>query len=239
MIDPEVSFLLGKDTNTFRDTLQGLLEGSESLRIARVGDAELRGKLGELQSAFKEYQRAVSEHPRQPAAAGERQARDVRPVQRQRSAAAGRRAAERRLRGRARGPAHQPDRRWSSSRCSRLGVLLLIGKVLPRRLRGAAPTRASRSTPTTRRRFSACSTRSATLGDGDLTVHAKVTEHITGAIADSINYAIDEMRRLVTGITEASTQVTSATAGSAVGVDRGCSKRRRSRRSRSRARAAR
>jgi twitching motility protein PilJ len=50
-----------------------------------------------------------------------------------------------------------------------------------------------------------------TLGDGDLTVHAKVTEHITGAIADSINYAIDEMRRLVKGITEASTQVTSAT----------------------------
>src|SRR5467141_1187942 len=61
IIDPEVSFLLGKDSNTYRDTLQGLLQGSEALRIARVSDAEMRGKLGELESAFKDYQRAVSE----------------------------------------------------------------------------------------------------------------------------------------------------------------------------------
>ena len=45
VIDPEVSFLLGKDTNGFRDILQGLLQGSEALRIQRVSDAELRGKL--------------------------------------------------------------------------------------------------------------------------------------------------------------------------------------------------
>src|SRR5678815_3950331 len=50
-----------------------------------------------------------------------------------------------------------------------------------------------------------------TLGDGDLTVRAKVTEQITNTIADSINYTVGEMRRLVTGITEASVQVTSAT----------------------------
>src|SRR5437762_695500 len=35
IIDPEVSFLLGKDSNTYRDTLQGLLQGSEALRIGR------------------------------------------------------------------------------------------------------------------------------------------------------------------------------------------------------------
>ena len=40
------------------------------------------------------------------------------------------------------------------------------------------------------------------LADGDLTVRAKVTEDITGAIADSINYTIDELRRLVTGIND-------------------------------------
>ena len=50
-----------------------------------------------------------------------------------------------------------------------------------------------------------------TLASGDLTVHAKVTEHMTGAIADSINYTIDELRRLVAGINTASLQVTSAT----------------------------
>jgi twitching motility protein PilJ len=51
----------------------------------------------------------------------------------------------------------------------------------------------------------------SSLADGDLTVRPKVTEEITGAIADSINYAVAEMRRLVTGITAASVQVTAAT----------------------------
>jgi len=49
------------------------------------------------------------------------------------------------------------------------------------------------------------------VADGDLTVQAKVTEDITGAIADSINYTIEELRRLVSGITKAADQVTSAT----------------------------
>jgi twitching motility protein PilJ len=50
-----------------------------------------------------------------------------------------------------------------------------------------------------------------TLANGDLTVRAKVTEDMTGAIADSINYTIDELRRLVMGINAAAQQVTSAT----------------------------
>ena len=49
------------------------------------------------------------------------------------------------------------------------------------------------------------------LADGDLTVHAAVQENITGAIADSINYTIDSLRDLVTGINRASEQVNTAT----------------------------
>jgi len=49
------------------------------------------------------------------------------------------------------------------------------------------------------------------LATGDLTVRAQVTEHMTGAIADSINYTVEELRRLVKGITDASQQVTTAT----------------------------
>jgi len=40
----------------------------------------------------------------------------------------------------------------------------------------------------------------SSLADGDLTVQATVTEDITGAIADSINYAVDALRGLVTTI---------------------------------------
>jgi twitching motility protein PilJ len=45
------------------------------------------------------------------------------------------------------------------------------------------------------------------LADGDLTVEATVTEDITGAIADSINYAVDALRGLVKTINDTSGKV--------------------------------
>ncbi len=50
----------------------------------------------------------------------------------------------------------------------------------------------------------------ADLAEGDLTVHASVTENFTGAIADSINFAIDQMRGLVSNINNLSVQVATA-----------------------------
>ena len=48
------------------------------------------------------------------------------------------------------------------------------------------------------------------LAEGDLTVHTTVTEDITGAIADSVNYSIDALRNLVNTINNTSKQVASA-----------------------------
>ncbi|OUR74079.1 chemotaxis protein [Methylophaga sp. 41_12_T18] len=48
------------------------------------------------------------------------------------------------------------------------------------------------------------------LADGDLTVSATVTEDITGAIADSVNYTIDALRNLVEQINSTTLQVASA-----------------------------
>ena len=45
------------------------------------------------------------------------------------------------------------------------------------------------------------------LADGDLTVEAEVTDQITGAIADSVNFAVIEMRELVLQINRASIEV--------------------------------
>ncbi len=50
----------------------------------------------------------------------------------------------------------------------------------------------------------------AGLGEGDLTNHATVTEDFTGAIADSINYAIDQLRILVAQIQDTSENVSAA-----------------------------
>src|SRR6185436_12278156 len=208
-IDPEVSFLLGKDTNTFRDTLKGLIEGSESQRIGRVGDPELRGKLGEMEGAFKEYQRAVSE------ILGNQQ----RLVNAKRATFDLFNDSETLLKA-----SEQLNDAYEAELTGRrtnliiltvvsllaLGVLLAIGKFYlddSRRRADESGALNAENQAAIQRLLDEITT----LGDGDLTVHAKVTEHITGAIADSINYAIDEMRRLVKGITEASTQVTAAT----------------------------
>jgi twitching motility protein PilJ len=48
------------------------------------------------------------------------------------------------------------------------------------------------------------------LADGDLTVTATVTEDITGAIADSINYAIEALRELVTTVNDSAILVDGA-----------------------------
>jgi twitching motility protein PilJ len=48
------------------------------------------------------------------------------------------------------------------------------------------------------------------LAEGDLTVKATVTEDITGAIADSINFAVEALRSLVTTINETAVQVAAA-----------------------------
>jgi twitching motility protein PilJ len=50
----------------------------------------------------------------------------------------------------------------------------------------------------------------ADLADGDLTTEATVTEDFTGAIADSINFAIDQMRGLVKAIRDTAVQVAAA-----------------------------
>jgi twitching motility protein PilJ len=209
VVDPEVAFLLGKDTNTFRDTLQGLLSGNEGQRITRVGDAEMRGKLSELESGFKEYQRAVSDilGNMQRLVNAKRATRDIfndsEALLRTSEALNERYEAE--LGGR-------QTNFIALAVVSLLAfvVLLLVGKVYvdDSRIRAEESEKVNRNNQEAILRLL---DEIGNLANGDLTVRARVTEDITGAIADSINYTIDELRRLVSGITEASTQVTAAT----------------------------
>jgi twitching motility protein PilJ len=209
VLDPQVSFLLGKDTNTFRDTLQGLLQGSDALRIPRVADAELRGKLGELEAAFKEYQRAVSD------ILGNQQ----RLVNAKRASFELFKDSEALL-----GAAESLNQAYGAELGARglnavilavvsllaLGCLFLVGIVYLADSRRRAED-SEQVNKTNQEAISRLLDEITNLANGDLTVRAQVTEAVTGAIADSINYTIDELRRLVTGITDASRQVTAAT----------------------------
>jgi twitching motility protein PilJ len=209
VIDPEVAFLLGKDTNTFRDLLQGLLQGNEALRIQRIDDAQMRAKLAELQGGFKEYQTGVSQilGSMQRLVNAKRASRDIF-------------NDSEKLLGAAEQLATGYDGLLDARKMNfvamgvvsllAFAVLLLIGKtyVDDSRRRAEDSERQNRDNQDAILRLL---DEIGNLASGDLTVRAKVTEHMTGAIADSINYTIDELRRLVAGITSAAAQVTSAT----------------------------
>ena len=51
-----------------------------------------------------------------------------------------------------------------------------------------------------------------TVAEGDLTQEATVTEDITGAIADSVNYTVEELRSLVGNVQNTATRVAQTTA---------------------------
>ena len=209
VIDPEVAFLLGKDTNTFRDLVRGLLEGSAALRIARASDPELRAKLAELQAGFKDYQAGVSQilGNMQRLVNAKRATRDIF-------------NDSEKLLGSVEQLAAGYDGLLDARKLSfaAMGVvsllafvvLLLIGKTYidDSRRRAEESERQNRENQDAILRLL---DEIGNLASGDLTVRAKVTEHMTGAIADSINYTIDELRRLVAGITNAAQHVNTAT----------------------------
>jgi twitching motility protein PilJ len=210
VVNPEVAFLLGKDTNTFRETLQGLLQGSAPLRVGRVEDANMRAKLTELQASFGEYQKAVN-------AILSNQARLVGA---KRASFDMFRDSEALLQSAEKLNAAYEDnlgkRRVNAIALVVLGalsllLLFLIGRIyIADSVRRAAES--ERQNKANQEAILRLLDEIGNLADGDLTSRAHVTEEITGAIADSINYTIDELRRLVEGVNAAAQQVTTATA---------------------------
>ena len=214
-IDPEVAFLLGKDTNTFRDVLGALSKGSEAMRINPAGDAETREKLGELDAAFKEYQEAVAgilgnmQKLVQAKQAGSRIFRDSTSLLKVTTDLSNAYAAE--IAGRA-------TNTWVISIFALMAIvtLALMAKVFN-------DDSAMRREQAERQRHEAEASKNASqeailrlmnemgdLADGDLTVRATVTEDITGAIADSVNYTIEELGVLVRRINDAAGRVAAA-----------------------------
>ena len=215
-INPEVAFLLGKDTNAFRDLLQGLGKGSEALHLSGSNDGPARDKLNELDVAFKEYQAAIGNilGNMQPLVlskqAGSRIFRE----------------SEELLKA-----TDNLANAYQSGLAERALYIVLIIVITLVALGTLALLAKTYLDDTTRRALEAERQRQASeltnrenqeailrlmnelgdLADGDLTVTATVSENITGAIADSINYTIEELRVLVGRINDAANRVTAAT----------------------------
>ena len=207
-IDPEVAFLLGKDAGTFRDILNGLLKGSEALRLPGVKNEEARGTLIELQKRFVSYDQGVG-------AILQNMNRLVLAKQ----AARGINNESEALLTDTTKLAEQYETGtrtrfalWGAVFFFLLALLFLVllGKVFL----DDARVRAVESEGENKRNQEAILrllNEMGNLADGDLTVQASVTEDVTGAIADSINFTIEELRTLVKGINSATDQVAKAT----------------------------
>jgi twitching motility protein PilJ len=207
-IDPEVAFLLGRDSGTFKDIVNGLLKGSDTLRLPAVRSDEARLTLTDLQKRFTQYETGTSAIlTNMPKLVVAKQAArgintEAEPLLNETTKLA--EAYE-----------NSPIRKWTlwfaiGFAVLALLMLVLLGKVFL----DDARVRAMDSEGENKRNQEAILrllNEMGNLADGDLTVQASVTEDVTGAIADSINFTIEELRTLVRGINSATDQVTKAT----------------------------
>ena len=94
---------------------------------------------------------------------------------------------------------------WPSQTLAGVGLALMIAMVwiLTHSVLSAERRRAkiaARDNAKTQQAIMMLLDEMSSLADGDLTVQATVTEEMTGAIADAINFAIEQLRELVKGI---------------------------------------
>jgi len=208
-IDPEIAFLLGKDTGTFRDILNGLLKGSESLKLPQVRAEDARATLTDLQKRFTVYESGVNSilQNMQRLVVAKQAARGINQESEPLLADTTKLASEYDNQTAARNFTF-----WAAMTFAAFALLwlVLLGKVFL----DDARVRAYESEQENKRNQEAILrllNEMGNLADGDLTVQASVTEDVTGAIADSINFTIEELRTLVKGINSATDQVAKAT----------------------------
>ncbi len=208
IIDPEVPFLIGKDTNDLRELIRSLENGNESLGLAAVRDPEAKAKLADLKKQFATFELNVSPI-----------LRELQKLVTARQAGAQLVSASEQLQtavGRMQ-EALQEQRPLGTLIAAIVLALLLILTLLLMAFAFLADTRRQAAVAETENRRNQEAilrllNEMGDLADGDLTIRAQVTEDITGAIADSMNYTIDELRTLVAGVNNAAIQVTQKTA---------------------------
>ena len=228
-IRPETAFQLGRDAVAFRTTIDGFLNGNETMQLNAVRDPEMRALLGEIKNKFDIYHKLISSVltnlPKFTAAKGaelsifyenEEVKKLLTTVQtnfRQQQDSLG---------------------LWFLLMAAAAVFTALVGVAIGKIMLQDSRTRA-RAAEGRRQEADAMRQLAQTkeeeakatndqnqaailrlmnelqeVADGDLTVHATVSEDITGAIADSVNYTVEELRGLVERVTTTAEQVTSA-----------------------------
>ena len=195
VIDPEVPFLMGKDTNDFRELIKALESGSDALGISALRDGDAKTKVGKLREQFTSFEQNI----------GPILGNVQKLVSARQSGRALQQGSEQLLSNveQLQGAFAVEKKNVPLILAIVFGVIALVVLALIAAVfLSDARKRAAESEAENKRNQEAILrllNEMGDLADGDLTIRAKVTEDITGAIADSMNYTIDELRTLVTG----------------------------------------
>ncbi|HUN92172.1 MAG TPA: methyl-accepting chemotaxis protein [Burkholderiaceae bacterium] len=218
----ESAVLLGRDVAAFHDLAQAMLSGSDALGVPATGDPDARAELQELLNVYGGLQASVGGvlgnlQSVLQAREGERTVlSESEPLRMEFSKLLAQYQAEQRGR---------VVDFWLMAIFGLAALLCMIGiaKVLladsAKRAREADSGRAEamrleeeakRSNELNQAAILRLMNELQEVADGNLTVQATVTEDITGAIADSVNYTVEELRGLVGRINTTAEQVNAA-----------------------------
>ena len=222
-VSPEAVFLLGKDLNTFKEISQGLLAGNTELRLSAAKDAGTREQLEALIKMYEEtrvqasailgnLQGLVSARESQDAiiADSEPLRRNLEEVQTELSGQTG-----------IGGMALAILVLAAAFALTCAGGLSYVQLQDSRRRQVVAEDQrieaerqeheAKRVNDANQAAILRLMNELQTVAEGDLTQEATVTEDITGAIADSVNYTVEELRSLVSNVQNTAARVAQTT----------------------------
>ncbi|MFZ2296014.1 MAG: methyl-accepting chemotaxis protein [Polaromonas sp.] len=223
-VSPEAVFLLGKDLNSFKEIAQGLLDGSPELRLSGSKDPQTRERLEALMALYEQTRiqaGAILGNLQGLVSAREAQASiiaDSEPLRRGLEDLQGKLSSQTGLSAAA-----------LATLIAAAAVALLCAAGLARlqvmdsqqRQAVAEGQRqdaksqeqdAKRVNDANQAAILRLMNELQTVAEGDLTQEATVTEDITGAIADSVNYTVEELRQLVGNVQSTVTRVAQTTA---------------------------
>ena len=223
-VSPEAVFLLGKDLNSFKEIAQGLLQGSSELRLSGSKDVQTRERLESLVALYEKTRLqagAILGNLQGLVSAREAQSSiilDSEPLRRDLEELQSKLSSE------------------TGLGISALATLIAAAVVALLCAAGLARLQVNDSQQRQaiaegRRQDAESQEQDAkrvndanqaailrlmnelqVVAEGDLTQEATVTEDITGAIADSVNYTVEELRQLVGNVQDTATRVAQTTA---------------------------
>jgi twitching motility protein PilJ len=223
-VSPEAVFLLGKDLNSFKEIAQGLLDGSPELRLGGSKDPQTRERLEALMKLYEETRvqaGAILGNLQGLVSAREAQGSiiaDSEPLRRGLEDLQGKLSSQTGLSASA-----------LTTLVAAAAIALLCAAGLARlQVRDSQQRQAvaegqrqdakgqeqdaKRVNDANQAAILRLMNELQTVAEGDLTQEATVTEDITGAIADSVNYTVEELRQLVGNVQNTATRVAQTTA---------------------------